>query len=575
MIKLLNAAKAQVALLTQIKDYMIESDLASGDKLLSFQTPRSHVSATNMLQEYFLLTATDEYVVKEVNFSDPYYYEVFAKLNLDDLRVTVFSVYEQSEVAVSVVIADVLTGTGWTYSMHDSITKSRTVTLKEVCAYDIIMECCAVYGCEVEFDTLDQVVTVYAARGADRGAYVATELNLKAIDYQSDSYEFCTRLYPYGKDGLDVTSVNGGLAYIDNNAYSAKVRELIWRDERYTVAQSLYDDAVIKLAAMAVPRISYAIDVLDIKSSRAEYSILDFRLGDTVKSFDSVNALIMSGRVVKLTEYPLTPEKNKLVFSNLQIKYSGSPQKAIDDTKRDIEDNKNELATAIDNATELITNGTDGYVLIRRDGNDRPYEILVMDTADIATAMKIWRWNSGGFGYSSSGYNGSYTTAITQDGAFVADFITTGTLAAALIKSGILQSADGSSWLNMDDGTFSFGDGRLALNAAGDLTLNYTGTALEAALAGKAAKTDLDTLTSYVRISGGAIYLGAAGSAVTLKIINDSIGFFQSDPVNPVAEFTDDTLTVTDANITKSIQIGNFAFVPRANGNLSFMKVVY
>jgi len=37
-------------------------------------------------------------------------------------------------------------------------------------------------------------------------------------------------------------------------------------------------------------------------------------------------------------------------------------------------------------------------------------------------------------GYSSTGYAGTYTTAITQDGAIVADFITAGTLNAALIN---------------------------------------------------------------------------------------------------------------------------------------------
>ena len=57
-----------------------------------------------------------------------------------------------------------------------------------------------------------------------------------------------------------------------------------------------------------------------------------------------------------------------------------------------------------------------------------------MDTNDVTTATKVWRWNSGGLGYSSTGYEGTYTTAITQDGAIVADFITTGTLNASLIN---------------------------------------------------------------------------------------------------------------------------------------------
>ena len=44
------------------------------------------------------------------------------------------------------------------------------------------------------------------------------------------------------------------------------------------------------------------------------------------------------------------------------------------------------------------------------------------------TATKVWRWNSGGLGYSSTGYNGPYSTAVTMDGQIVADFISAGTL---------------------------------------------------------------------------------------------------------------------------------------------------
>ena len=60
--------------------------------------------------------------------------------------------------------------------------------------------------------------------------------------------------------------------------------------------------------------------------------------------------------------------------------------------------------------------------------------------------------DQGGLGYSSNGYDGDYSTAITQDGAIVADFITTGTLQANLIKSGIIQSHDGRAYFNLDTG---------------------------------------------------------------------------------------------------------------------------
>lgn len=80
---------------------------------------------------------------------------------------------------------------------------------------------------------------------------------------------------------------------------------------------------------------------------------------------------------------------------------------------------------------------TTGYVVLRP--AESPTEILIMNTPDVNTSTKIWRWNMNGFAYSSKGINGPYGTAITMDGAIVADFITAGILSANLIKAGTMS----------------------------------------------------------------------------------------------------------------------------------------
>lgn len=93
------------------------------------------------------------------------------------------------------------------------------------------------------------------------------------------------------------------------------------------------------------------------------------------------------------------------------------------------------MSEAIARATELITGNLGGYVILHdSNGDGTPDEILIMDTPDIDTARKIWRWNQGGLGYSSTGYSGSYGTAITQNGQIVANYIATGTLDASKIS---------------------------------------------------------------------------------------------------------------------------------------------
>ena len=67
------------------------------------------------------------------------------------------------------------------------------------------------------------------------------------------------------------------------------------------------------------------------------------------------------------------------------------------------------LAEAVDRATKLITGNLGGYVVLHdSNGDGEPDEMLIMDTPDISTAVRVWRWNKNGLGYSSTGYNGTY-----------------------------------------------------------------------------------------------------------------------------------------------------------------------
>lgn len=113
-----------------------------------------------------------------------------------------------------------------------------------------------------------------------------------------------------------------------------------------------------------------------------------------------------------------------------------------------------DLNDAIDKATSLITGADGGFVRFIYDENDNLTEIVIMDTDDISTATKVWRWNSGGLGYSSNGYAGPYTLAMTQDGSIVADFITSGTMSANVIRAGILTDTDGYNYWDLDNGIF-------------------------------------------------------------------------------------------------------------------------
>lgn len=78
-------------------------------------------------------------------------------------------------------------------------------------------------------------------------------------------------------------------------------------------------------------------------------------------------------------------------------------------------------------------------------------------------------------------------------------------------------------------------------------------------------------ISKYIRFVDGNIVLGEDGNELTLKIQNDRISFNQSGL--EVAYFSNRKLYVTDGEYTNGLRLGNFAFIPRPNGNLSFKKV--
>ena len=114
------------------------------------------------------------------------------------------------------------------------------------------------------------------------------------------------------------------------------------------------------------------------------------------------------------------------------------------------------VADAVQRATELITGSTGGRVVTVLDEDGKPRELCILtDSDDISTAQSLWRWNEGGLGHSDTGYNGTFSLALTKDGAIVADRITAGTLNAGVIRAGILTDKEGKNRWDMGTGEFS------------------------------------------------------------------------------------------------------------------------
>lgn len=78
-------------------------------------------------------------------------------------------------------------------------------------------------------------------------------------------------------------------------------------------------------------------------------------------------------------------------------------------------------------------------------------------------------------------------------------------------------------------------------------------------------------INKYIRFVDGNIVLGQTGNVLTLKISNDRIAFLHDNV--EIAYFSSNRMFVSHLEALTTLTCGNFAFIPRANGNLSLRMV--
>lgn len=311
-----NDQRQRIGTLTGFKNRTITKTLDSGDKELSFEYPANGTMIESLKEEYYIRTKEDEFVLKSVEAGEQYN-KYTAALNVEELEGQSFPYgFASQEQTIKACLTFAFEGTGWTVGTCN-VTKKRTIDIEEAAtAWDVLQSCLSTYRCECEIDTLQRQINIYTQIGQDRGCYFAEGLNIRKLTATSDTYEFYTRIIPIGKDGITIEWLHGK-EYLENYQYSEKIKTYTWKDERYTNTTSLMEDAEAKLEELSKPYKVYSVDVVDLAKVNPEYrNILDYGIGDTVTMLSKHSKIREKQRIVKIIEYPETPEKNTVELSN-------------------------------------------------------------------------------------------------------------------------------------------------------------------------------------------------------------------------------------------------------------------
>lgn len=156
--------------------------------------------------------------------------------------------------------------------------------------------------------------------------------------------------------------------------------------------------------------------------------LASLHFGDIAYCYVPELDLDLRERMVEYTWFPTLQKYKSVVLGNSLSKYTSRVQTETQKLADKIANRTETLVQTILDATAWITGNKGGHVVFRPE--KAPSEILIMDTANVATAKRVWRWNLNGLGYSDNGINGPFGVAITSKGEIVADFITAGILRA-------------------------------------------------------------------------------------------------------------------------------------------------
>ena len=240
----------------------------------------------------------------------------------------------------------------------------------------------------------------------------------------------------------DITSVNDGKDYVINEeAYKTYGWiEKVVDFENVTVPANLKTKAEEWINNNQYKTLSLELKAVDLAELNA--NLEPYKTGDMIRAIAEPFGMNMWFPLMKKVTYINDSITNDVSLSyEAKVTYTSQQSSTIQSVSNAIPQNTIILELAKKNASEILKTATEGHVYLVNDESGAPKELLIMDTADINTAKKVWRWNINGLGYSSTGYDGEYNLAITMDGQIVADFITVGTLSADRISGGEITTS--------------------------------------------------------------------------------------------------------------------------------------
>ena len=340
MLKIYDTNHNYVSSIETSKDLCITSTLEDGFNTLSFRLPLTDEYLAMVSEEYFVEMEDYSYIIKEINLYKNSFIDIYCNPNIDDLKYNLVSVYDAFDINIEQAIRKLLNQSqcGWTLEYNSELKKDM-VEYKESTStvYELLKLIKEDYDLEYWFDTKNKILQVYDYLGGNRGTYFSNELRLKLLSKQGQSYDYITVIYPIGKDGLTIGTVNNGVNLLENYQYSNKYKPLYWIQEDIEFTEQLKIAAQAYLDYYSMPIVSYSLELSALPP--------ETQIGDNIILVDKIKRIKQKQRVVKIERYPHNPERDKVEISNQIVNFAEVFTRYNSDYRKQIAYIKKNLAT--------------------------------------------------------------------------------------------------------------------------------------------------------------------------------------------------------------------------------------
>ena len=179
-----------------------------------------------------------------------------------------------------------LQGTGWTVETVDVTGTFDLESLGKESVLANIKKVQELWGGFLVWDSINKTVSLRSESTWQNytGFQVRYAKNLKGIT-RTVNRNLVTRLYPFGKDDLNIGAVNGGVIYLENFTYTDKVYEGTYQNQDIADQTELKAKGIEELAKLCKPRYNYQVTMLDL-SVKPEWAHETFSCGDMVDVID-------------------------------------------------------------------------------------------------------------------------------------------------------------------------------------------------------------------------------------------------------------------------------------------------